>query len=735
MESAHARSVAEGQVVELSLDQRSESVHPRSVFLMHLVAIVAASTLTGHLQPGLSLAPLVALFMRLVLVRLGSIQAACTAVGLLAANALFLSADDLHDFSSQDAFGLLPLAGFVCLLLFNIMAFKPTASRLAMAGGATSVLLLVQLSISQSLVRSVLVGGLFSLIWVALASRRSPACIKPARLAAREWWNFRFGLKTAFVSLALSIPLTVAFFLLFPRIPLDLLRSEQTENSSASIGLSDSLSLGSISRLQKTNDPAFEATFRDAAPADVSLYWRAMVLDRLDGNVWSSSAASLSAVKDGANSQPDMPPPQESIRANGIAYLSAWAPGNNNSRPVVLDGTAGRLFASFNNKSAALLPRSDGTYALPMNGSDQAPEKAKIHVLSGYLDRSYQLEADLDASNTDLSAWKKLPENFNPRTQAFGRDLRRKNKTDDRVIAAFLDLVQRENYHYTLRPPRLGAQAIDDFFLETRAGFCEHYASAFVVAMRSAGIPARLVSGYLSGGAVNGRVKVGQRDAHAWAEVWLPGRGWIRQDPTASIAPSRVDPDAANARLESAPDGFFGFLGLSWSKYSMQAEKAWSENLLGFDADRQEKVFQKLGIANASKPLLLVSSMLLVVGLSFVWQYFGGQIAMLMVPRSGNAISRLLARRCRRIGLERAPGQTWRGLAMASQSALETGDAKELLSIVALYERAVYARGTDRAVMRALIKRISAFKPKKKRSAPAQTPGLPRRKDHPKQWA
>lgn len=717
--------MAGGQVVELMLHERSESVHPRSVFLMHFVAIVAAATLTGHLQTSLSLAPLMAVFMRLVLVKLKSIGSICTAICLLTANALFLSADDLRDFSSQDAFGLLPLAGFVCLLLFNIMAFKPTATRLAMAGGATSVLLLIQLSISQSLVRSVLMSGLFSLIWVALASRRSPACISSSNGPAGEWWNFRFGLKTALKSLALSIPLTVAFFFLFPRIPLDLLRSEQTEDSRASIGLSDSLSLGSISRLQKTNDPAFETKFRAAAPTDVSLYWRAMVLDRLDGNVWSSSANSANTpggVKEVAALQPNMSIQQPSVQANGMAYLSTWAPGNKNPRPVVLDGTAGYLFASVNNKITNLLPRSDGTYALPMPEVQEGTERTKINSLLGHLDRSYQLEASLDASKTDMSVWTKLPGNFNPKTQAFGRDLKIKNKTDDRVIAAFMDLVQKEDYHYTLRPPKLGIQAIDDFFLDTKAGFCEHYASAFVVAMRGAGIPARLISGYLSGGAVNGRVKVNQGDAHAWAEVWLPGRGWIRQDPTASISPSRVDPDAANARLESAPEGFLGFLGLSWNKYSLSAENAWKENLLGFDAGSQEQVFQKLGIANLSKPLLLISSMLLVIALSLVWQYFGGHIAMLLAPRSGNAISRLLTRRCRRIGLERSPGQTWRSLAMTSQSALKAEDAKELLSIVALYERAMYSGRADQTLMHALVKRVSAFRPKKIRSAPIPLP-------------
>jgi transglutaminase-like putative cysteine protease len=141
-----------------------------------------------------------------------------------------------------------------------------------------------------------------------------------------------------------------------------------------------------------------------------------------------------------------------------------------------------------------------------------------------------------------------LPAGFDPKTRALAADWRAAHPDDIGVVRAALDLFHA-SFRYTLRPPLLGRDSIDDFLFSTRQGFCEHYASAFVVLMRSAGIPARVVTGYQGGwwNDSGGYLLVRNSDAHAWAEVWMAGRGWVRVDPTAAVSPARIELGAAAA--------------------------------------------------------------------------------------------------------------------------------------------------------------------------------------------
>ena len=155
---------------------------------------------------------------------------------------------------------------------------------------------------------------------------------------------------------------------------------------------------------------------------------------------------------------------------------------------------------------------------------------------------------------TELSAlyrnwYSSLPDNSNPRTVKLAREMRAAAGSDRAFVDAVLQKLNREEYYYTLEPPPLGRNPVDRFLFETRRGFCEHYASAFSVMMRSAGIPTRVVLGY-QGGEVNpmgGHLIVRQSDAHAWTEIWLDELGWYRIDPTAAVAPERIDVGASDA--------------------------------------------------------------------------------------------------------------------------------------------------------------------------------------------
>ena len=171
-----------------------------------------------------------------------------------------------------------------------------------------------------------------------------------------------------------------------------------------------------------------------------------------------------------------------------------------------------------------------------------------------------------DASANELQDWLTLPASYNPRTHEFASELQRRVPADSpdrdaRLVRAVLDHFRSGGFEYTLSPPRLGRHSVDEFLFDTKRGYCEHYASAFVVMMRALGVPARVVTGYQGGelNPVDGFVTVRQSDAHAWSEVWLKGRGWSRVDPTAVVAPARVDPAAEAARTaELARNPVFG---------------------------------------------------------------------------------------------------------------------------------------------------------------------------------
>ena len=211
-------------------------------------------------------------------------------------------------------------------------------------------------------------------------------------------------------------------------------------------------------------------------------------------------------------------------------------------------------------------------------------------------------------------------------------------------------------YVYTLQPPPLGAQPVDEFLFSTRRGFCEHYASAFVVLMRAAGIPARVVTGY-QGGEPNGDYYiVRQSDAHAWAEVWLPGQGWVRVDPTAAVAPERIESGLGSALPASEPvpglarrsGAWLQTLQLRWDMLNAQ----WNEWVLGYGPELQQQLLGRFGLADWRRMILtlvfLVTAILSAVGL---WALLKTRPA-----RERDRALRLwntVSRRLRKLGLER----------------------------------------------------------------------------------
>jgi hypothetical protein len=206
--------------------------------------------------------------------------------------------------------------------------------------------------------------------------------------------------------------------------------------------------------------------------------------------------------------------------------------------------------------------------------------------------------------------------------------MRRAAASDASYIDAVLNMFHEEEFFYTLEPPALGSNPVDRFMFETRQGFCEHYASAFALMMRAAGLPSRIVLGYQGGemNPVSDYMIVRQSDAHAWTEVWLAGRGWVRVDPTAAVAPERIESGMSAARFGeagaawglTAPAQWLYSLGLTWDAVNAK----WNGWILGYGPDNQNRFMQWLGMNEPDwrkmTLTLLVVVLMLIGGLSFL---------------------------------------------------------------------------------------------------------------------
>jgi hypothetical protein len=240
-------------------------------------------------------------------------------------------------------------------------------------------------------------------------------------------------------------------------------------------------------------------------------------------------------------------------------------------------------------------------------------------------------------------------------------ELRAQHPDTESLVRAILQKFRDEEYFYTLEPPRLEADSVDDFLFNTRRGFCEHFASAFTALMRAAGVPARVVAGYQGGqyNPMGDYLIVRQSDAHAWSEVWIDGRGWVRVDPTAAVAPERIEQglDAAVAEDETVPGRMFRGnrvllnLQLAWDALN----NAWQSSVVEFDDDMQRSLFARLGIEDADWRVLGLG---MAVALGAFFLALTGWLAWRFRPKSPDPVAAAYALLCRKLGrgnLERRP--------------------------------------------------------------------------------
>ncbi|MGR8953428.1 MAG: transglutaminase family protein, partial [Gammaproteobacteria bacterium] len=320
------------------------------------------------------------------------------------------------------------------------------------------------------------------------------------------------ALKLAGMLILQAAPLSAAMFILFPRVEAPKWMAVGTETKNIT-GLSEVMEPGSISNLGLSDEVVFRAQFEGPIPPPQQRYWRGPVMSLTNGKLW--------------------------MQAKNFERYPASEPAS-----------AGRPY-----RYAVLMEPQEKNWVfgldMPIGFSDPLSRNANYQLITSQPPgqrASYRLTSYPSYNTGPISSAEyrdaiQLPGKPSARI----RDLVRRLHGDEAPAAAFIENLLRhfhdENFRYTLEPPKLDDNPIESFLFATRAGFCSHYASAFVYLLRAAHIPARIVTGY-QGGEMNDLghfIEVRQADAHAWAEVWLENRGWVRYDPTAAVAPERIE--------------------------------------------------------------------------------------------------------------------------------------------------------------------------------------------------
>jgi transglutaminase-like putative cysteine protease len=462
-------------------------------------------------------------------------------------------------------------------------------------------------------------------------------------------------LKMSGVILLQSVPLMLAFFILFPRIsPLWSVPLQAAQNST---GLSESMSPGDIGELTRSANVAFRVLFNGTPPPNGELYWGALTLDEFDGREWRRGFPEDRQYM-GTNPR-DSAEWYDDVRVQGepIAYN------------VIMEPTYRTWIY---------------TLRMPRFVDDRMMQRRDFQVDSvrpvaqrfTYDARSYlDFSADVDPDYLPPRRLRSLADRAgndiagNPRARDFARELRMQYPDNRAFIDAVLQYFRNEEFFYTLSPATLGANPVDEFLFDTREGFCEHYASAFTFMMRAVGIPARVVTGY-QGGEFNpydGTLTVRQYDAHAWSEVWLAGEGWVRVDPTAAVAPERIDQGSDFTLQEEAEflnDDTFALVNFRNSamlndlrlRLEMM-DYAWNRFVLNYNQETQFQLFNNLfGNVTRTKIILTVATFMALVGAFIAFVVFR-KPAVNPKPVATQQYLRFCAYLAR-LGFARKPGET-----------------------------------------------------------------------------
>ena len=490
------------------------------------------------------------------------------------------------------------------------------------------------------------------------------------------------NLKTAGVLLAQAGPVMLILFFLFPRVQGPLWGLPQDAYSGVT-GLSDSMSPGLISRLSQSDAIAFRVKFEKDPPVRPQLYWRGPVFWHFDGRTWrAGDFRPFGQIKFEATGNP-------------YDYEITLEPHNHNW-----------LFAL---EMASKIPPNAGVtrdYVL----ISRMPVRNRVR----YDMRSYTNFTTRGSDDSDeLRPGLQLPPGFNPRARRLAEEWAQGANSDTAIVQKALSYFREQGFVYTLEPPLLGRHTVDEFLFGSKSGFCEHYASSFVFLLRAAGVPARVVTGYQGGdiNPVDGYMVVRQSDAHAWSEVWLKGRGWVRFDPTAAASPVRVESGVAAAVPATDPLPLMARTTLIWlrdARHNWDAlANKWNQLVLGYNPERQREFLTRVGMSEPSWENM---------ALTLFWGV-GGLLALLTAwllrrMRTIDPVQRLWLRFCNKLGKKGSPRSPSEGPAdfVARAAGRYPGKAEPIRAIGERYIALRYGERADPrmlAELRALVREFS----------------------------
>ena len=492
---------------------------------------------------------------------------------------------------------------------------------------------------------------------------------------------------TAAGIMGISIPLMVFLFFLFPRMQGSLWGFSQS--GSARTGFSNQLSPGTIAHLVRNNAIAFRVEFKGPKPAPEQLYWRGLVFSYFDGNSWKHVPRFSGRVSPIQGGSP-------------VEYTVILEP-HQNKWLFALD-----IPVSSNAKGVV---QADHTLAAPY----PVRRQTTYQVLSV---RTYRIQH----LSGRVEEYLQIPLYGHESAKTLAQDWSMNLGSPQKIIQAALTFFRQKDFTYTLNPPLLTKDPIDQFLFETRQGYCEHFASAFAVLMRAAGIPARIIGGYL-GGEVNpygDYLIVRQADAHAWVEVWLQDRGWIRVDPTAVVAPARLaqgmlaalppedQPELLGYPLLGTANRYLRSILLGWDALN----NFWSIKIIGYSFKSQKALLQMLGLQTESWQhyvKLFAGIMLLGGALVFAFTIWIVKKA----PPPKDEVLTIYQKYCSKLsraGIPRSPAQGPFDYACAVISRRPDLE-KSVQTITAAYIRLRYRAEKSVAEIESFKKRVHKFKP------------------------
>jgi transglutaminase-like putative cysteine protease len=651
----------------------TDSARPRQRVAATALVALACTPLTAHMEPAVTTYVVLIVVWRLASLRWNGIEPRrwlllpLTILGI--ANVL----NAYHTLVGQDG-GTALLATMLTLKLLELHGRRDVRAVTILFG----FLLVSQFLFEQSAWLALYLAGLLvanvALMADLAATEHEPSVRGPLILAGRLTLQ--------------AVPLALVLFVLFPRLDAPLW-DLGPGSERAYTGIKDSLEPGSISDLVLSGELAFRARFDGPVPPADNLYWRGRVVWTTDGRRWTGGASAIAS---------HSPVPLRDAKEE-VAYT------------VTLEPTGQRTLFALD--MPVQVPTDAGmSAAFEVSAQGEIREARRYRLVSAMTYNTGDLVPDQRAAGLQL------PTNVTPRMRRLVAGWQRGASSPQEVVRAALRHINREPFYYTLRPARLGANPADEFLFESRRGFCEHYASSFALLMRIAGIPSRIVLGYLGGelNPIGDYLMVRQSDAHAWVEVWLSGRGWVRVDPTAAVAPQRVEHSdlleglaaVRPARFQLGDRGLVGRWAHRLQLLADAVDAGWRNWVLDYSLARQQRLLEAVGLGVLREYGLALA--MLVAGaivLGLVTIAIGRRRAPL------DPLERIYARFCRRLAandLVRRPSEgPLRFSERVGGRRTELGDA--VAAFMSLYLPLRYGRktagGSDLGELRRRLARVT----------------------------